>query len=82
MADRSNMDVAVEGLPWVSCIMPTANRRRFVARSLACFFEQDYPNCELVVVDEGADRVEDLMPSNARIRYVALDRRMSIGVGK
>ena len=40
------------GLPLVSCIMPTADRRRFVPRAVHQFLAQDYPNKELVILDD------------------------------
>ena len=66
-------------LPLISCIMPTRNRRAFMRQALAYFERQDYPNCELIVVDDGEDRVADLMPSDPRVRYIALPERTSIG---
>jgi glycosyltransferase involved in cell wall biosynthesis len=65
--------------PLVSCIMPTAGRRDFVPQAIAHFLEQDYPNKELVIIDDGADSVESLIPSNAAIRYLRLVRRSTIG---
>lgn len=41
--------------PRVSCLMVTANRRRLTERSVACFLAQDYPNRELVIVDDGTE---------------------------
>jgi hypothetical protein len=67
------------GEPLVSCIMPTCDRRRFVGRAIRYFLEQDYPNRELIVVDDGADCVADLMPADPRIRYVQLPERRTIG---
>lgn len=64
----------------VSCIMPTHNRREFVPLALDYFLRQDYPNCELVVVDDGSDAVEDLMPADPRIRYQRLEGRHAQGV--
>lgn len=66
-------------LPLLSCIMPTANRRRFVPRAIGYFLAQDYPHKELVVLDDGQDSVADLMPDDPRVRYVRLDRRHSLG---
>lgn len=65
--------------PDVSCIMPTFNRRRFVARALDHFLRQDYGLKELIVVDDGTDAVEDLIPRDDRIRYVRLKERWTIG---
>jgi glycosyltransferase involved in cell wall biosynthesis len=65
--------------PLVSCVMPTYNRRPFVERAVAHFYEQDYPHLELIVVDDGTDPVRDLMPNDAHIRYVRIASRRSIG---
>jgi glycosyltransferase involved in cell wall biosynthesis len=63
----------------VSCIMPTADRRAFVALALERFAAQDHPDRELVVVDDGADPVADLCAALPGVRYVRLARRASIG---
>lgn len=65
--------------PLVSCVMPTFNRRAFVPRAIALFQRQDYENRELIVVDDGDDPVEDLLPEDERIRYVRLETRRTIG---
>ena len=67
------------GGPLVSCIMPTADRRRFVPGAIRHFLRQDYPDRELIVVDDGQDKVEDLVPADPRIRYIRLERRMVVG---
>ena len=63
----------------VSCIMPTRNRRRFVGQSIWYFLRQDYAHRELIILDDGEDAVADLVPNMTRIRYVRLDRRLSLG---
>jgi glycosyltransferase involved in cell wall biosynthesis len=63
----------------VSCIMPTYNRRLFVPQAIQYFLRQDYPNKELVIVDDGSDAVADLIPPHAQIRYVRLNQKVSIG---
>ncbi|GAA0311712.1 glycosyltransferase [Kineococcus aurantiacus] len=68
-----------EDLPRVSCIMPTCDRRRFVGQAVRYFLRQDYPDTELVVVDDGYDAIGDLLPDDPRIRYVRLDARASLG---
>jgi glycosyltransferase involved in cell wall biosynthesis len=65
--------------PLVSCLMPTADRRRFVPRAIEHFLRQDYENRELVIVDDGADPVADLVPADARIRYVRTGRASTLG---
>lgn len=78
-AERPRLEVAAAG-PLVSCIMPTHNRRQFVPLALRWFLAQDWPSRELVIVDDGTDRVGELLPDDARIRYIRLDRKQSLGV--
>lgn len=55
----------------VTCIMPTAGRRRWIPQAIARFLAQDYPDLELVILDDGEGSVADLVPNDARIRYYA-----------
>jgi hypothetical protein len=66
-------------LPLVSCITPTFNRRRFIAQSTRYLARQDYPNLELVVVDDGSEHVVDLLDGMPGVRYVRLGERATIG---
>jgi glycosyltransferase involved in cell wall biosynthesis len=66
--------------PLVSCVMPTADRRRFVRQAIRGFLRQDYPNRELIIVDDGREKVGDLLPSDPRIRYVPLIGRVPLGL--
>ena len=45
----------------VSCIMPTHNRRGLIRVALKSYLSQDWPDKELVVVDDGTDMVKDLI---------------------
>src|SRR3712207_6562734 len=65
--------------PLVSCIMPTADRRAFVARAVEYFLRQDYAARELIDVDDGRDAVGDLVPADERVRYVRLDKKLTVG---
>ena len=65
--------------PLVSCLMPTADRRAFVPRAIQYFLQQDYPNRELIILDDGLDVVADLIPPDPRIRYIRLDGKHTIG---
>ena len=79
-AERSPASGAASApAPLVSCLMPTRNRRRFVEQSIAYFLRQDYERKELVVLDDGDDRVADLIPADPRVRYVPLDERLVLG---
>ncbi len=59
--------------------MPTWNRRRFVPLALQSFLNQDYPNRELIIVDDGAEPVEELTDGVPRVHYIRLSGRASIG---
>ena len=59
--------------------MPTAGRRRFVPVAMRCFLAQDYPNRELVILDDGDEAVADLVPDDPRVRYERLARRQPLG---
>ncbi len=63
----------------VSCIMPTRNRQQFARQSVAYFLRQDYPERELVVLDDGEESIADLIPRDHRIRYIRLSGRHSVG---
>src|SRR5712691_6677735 len=63
----------------VSCIMPTADRRGFVPRAVACFLAQDYAERELIILDDGADSVADLVPNDERVTYLRVDARLPLG---
>jgi glycosyltransferase involved in cell wall biosynthesis len=65
--------------PLVSCVMPTRDRRPLVGQAIAYFLRQDYPERELVILDDGHDPVDDLVPDDQRIRYVRLDGRVVLG---
>lgn len=65
--------------PLVSCIMPTYNRRAFVRHALQYFLSQDYPNRELIIVDDGDDPIADLAENLPGVRYFRLPTRKSIG---
>ncbi len=66
-------------MPLVSCIMPTRNRRKFVQQALVYFERQDYPNLEIIIVDDGTESVADLVASNPRVSYILLPKQTSIG---
>ena len=65
--------------PYVSCIMPTANRENFIPYTLDIFLNQDYRDVELVIVDDGKRSVQHLIPDHPRIKYYYVDPIGSIG---
>ncbi|WP_086541683.1 glycosyltransferase [Algoriphagus antarcticus] len=65
--------------PLVSCIMPTFNRRKFVPFAVKYFLRQNYPNKELIVIDDGTDSIEDLIPDESSIQYYRLNKKITLG---
>lgn len=65
--------------PLVSCIMPTANRPRFVPQAIRYFLAQDYTDKELLILDDGEENIEDLVPESPQIRYIRKSARQTIG---
>lgn len=59
----------IDNLPLVSCIMPTANRAKFIPLAVDYFFNQDYENKELIIVDDGIEPIDSILPSDSRIKY-------------
>lgn len=68
------------GIPLASCIMPTYNRRQFATRAIEAFLQQTYPNKELIVVDDGIDRIDDLVIQHIKVTYVRPARKMTVGM--
>ncbi|MBB6501655.1 glycosyltransferase family 2 protein [Pedobacter cryoconitis] len=65
--------------PLVSCIMPTADRQIFIPYAIDYFLHQDYPNLELIIIDDGVKSVSSLIPKHPRIRYFYYEEPESIG---
>ncbi len=63
----------------VSCLMPTYNRRPFLAHAIAYFQRQTYASRELIVLDDGEDCVADLIPDDPRVRYERLPKKINLG---
>src|SRR5436190_24369310 len=59
--------------------MPTFNRRQFIPHAIEYFLNQDYANRELIIVDDGTDAINDLVPADQRILYVPLDEKITLG---
>lgn len=65
--------------PLISCVMPTRGRREFVSQSVLYFNRQDYPERELLILDDGGRDLSRELPDDPRIRYFRLRPGMSIG---
>ena len=66
--------------PLVSCIMPTANRQKFLPFAIDYFLKQDYPNTELIIIDDGNESAVDVIPNDPKINYLYSQPIGTIGV--
>jgi len=68
-------------LPFVSICTPTFNRRPFIPMMLKCFEHQTYPKdkMEWIIIDDGSDKIEDLVKNHPQIKYYKYDKKMTLG---
>ena len=59
--------------------MPTYNRRAFIPHAIKYFLRQDYTNKELIILDDGSDSVQDLIPENPLISYKFIPEKITLG---
>ena len=67
--------------PFVSVCTPTFNRRPFIPYMIKCFNHQTYPKdkIEWIVVDDGTDKIEELLKDIPQIKYFKYDTKMTLG---
>jgi len=65
--------------PYVSCIMPTANRPQFVELAIFHFLNQNYQDAELIIIDDGKAPIRNLIPNHKKIRYFYNTSYSSLG---
>ena len=67
--------------PSVTLCTPTFNRRPFIPIMLKCFEHQTYPKdkIEWLIVDDGTDKIEDLVSHIPQIKYFKFDEKMTLG---
>lgn len=70
-----------KALPFVSICTPTYNRRPFIKSAISCYLHQDYPNelMEWIIIDDGTDKIEDLVKDIRGVKYFSYDEKMSLG---
>jgi len=68
-------------LPFVSICTPTFNRRPFIPMMLQCFAHQTYPKdrMEWIIIDDGTDKIGDLVKDVPEVKYFAYDEKMTLG---
>ena len=67
--------------PFVSICTPTFNRRPFIKAMIKCFEHQTYPKdkMEWIIIDDGTDKIEDLVAHIPQIKYFKFDEKMTLG---
>jgi len=65
----------VEKLPRVSVLVPTRNEERNIAMCIRSLLAQDYPDFEVIAVDDSEDRTRDILQS------LASDSRLHVLAG-
>ena len=70
-----------KNIPFVSICTPTYNRRPFIPHTIKCFNHQDYPmdKIEWIIIDDGSDKIEDLVCDISQVKYFKYDEKMSLG---
>ena len=75
------MSIPIHELPLVSICTPTFNRRPFITTLIKCVDNQTYPRekMEWIIVDDGTDKIEDLVSNHPLVSYFNFDKKMSLG---
>ena len=68
-------------MPFVSICTPTFNRRPFIPSMIKCFNHQTYPKdrMEWIIIDDGTDKIEDLISDIPNVKYYKYDEKMPLG---
>jgi len=67
--------------PFISICTPTYNRRPFIPYLKKCILKQDYPlsRIEWIIVDDGIDKIKDLIDDLSFIVYLPYNEVLSLG---
>jgi glycosyltransferase involved in cell wall biosynthesis len=67
--------------PKVSLCTPTFNRRPFYPCLIKCIEQQNYPKdkIEWIIIDDGTDKIEDLVSHLPYVKYFKYDDKMNLG---
>jgi glycosyltransferase involved in cell wall biosynthesis len=79
--NKSEKKTAPPELPFVSICTPTFNRRPFYPMIIKCFDSQTYPKdrIEWIIIDDGTDKIEDLVSHIPQVKYFKYDTKMNLG---
>ena len=78
---KSAKNVKLSKHPFVSICTPTFNRRPFIPYMIKCFEHQTYPKdqMEWIIIDDGPDKIEDMVKHIPQVRYFKYDEKMTLG---
>lgn len=78
---KKNKSKQGDNLPLVSVCTPTYNRRPFISSMIKCFNHQTYPKdkIEWIIIDDGTDKIEDLVCDISNVKYYKYDEKMPLG---
>jgi glycosyltransferase involved in cell wall biosynthesis len=70
-----------KSLPRVSICTPTFNRRPFFKGIIQSVLSQKYPKelIEWVIIDDGTDKIEDLVSHIPNVKYFKINEKMTLG---
>ena len=79
--NKNNIEIDNEKYPFVSVCTPTFNRRPFIQGMINCFNHQKYPKerMEWIIIDDGTDKIEDLVKDHPNVKYFKYDDKMTLG---
>lgn len=80
--NRRNNKIKTKNIkPFVSICTPTFNRRPFFEYTIKCYLHQDYPcdKLEWIIIDDGTDKIEDLVKDIPGVKYFTYDEKMTLG---
>ena len=79
---NKNKNGSNKQLPFVSLCTPTFNRRPFIPSMIQCFNHQTYPKdrMEWIIIDDGTDKIKDLVSHIPQVKYFEYDKKMTLGV--
>ena len=81
MGKNKNKNNNKNVLPLVSVCTPTFNRRPFIPSLIKCYNNQVYPKdrMEWIIVDDGFDKIEDLVKDIPNVKYIYLEKKVKLG---
>jgi glycosyltransferase involved in cell wall biosynthesis len=78
---KNNKKNKISKQPFITVCTPTFNRRPFIPMMLKCFENQTYPKdkIEWIILDDGTDKIEDLVSHIPQVKYLKYDEKMTLG---